>query len=188
MPRTIRPLHPLRQLFATVTERSFLERLGWPDFAVIRYLVEVLVDFTHIDSMYKIRDAQGGRVEDVAEMLMEGHLPERVGSFERQRQVHKHIGDYTIFMTGLFPEFLQRMKRAQIVASPDALLDYVKAGKRSYLSASDFSYIDHGEEAFLFRKLSENFELCVFGLGYVRADLERLRNRTLQRIWGTLLT
>ncbi|MFQ5658340.1 MAG: hypothetical protein ACE5G5_12430, partial [Candidatus Methylomirabilales bacterium] len=171
-----------------VTERSFLERLGWPDFEVIRYLVEVLVDFTHIDSLYKVRNARGRRVEDVAEMLMEGRLPDRVGSIERQRQVHKHIGDYTIFMTGLFPEFLRRMKRAQVVASPDALLDYVKTGKRSYRSASDFSYIDHGNEAFLFRKLAENFELCVFGLGYVRGDLERLRNRALQRIWRTLLT
>lgn len=43
------------------------------------------------------------------------------------------------------------------------------------------------DELFLFRKLAENFELCVFGLGYVRADLKRLRNPSLQRIWGTLL-
>ncbi|KRT70282.1 MAG: hypothetical protein XU15_C0005G0013 [candidate division NC10 bacterium CSP1-5] len=40
----------------------------------------------------------------------------------------------------------------------------------------------------LFRKLAENFELCVYSLGHIRAELTRLRNRTLQRIWGTLLS
>ncbi|MGH7370440.1 MAG: hypothetical protein ACREJK_01145, partial [Candidatus Methylomirabilales bacterium] len=44
------------------------------------------------------------------------------------------------------------------------------------------------EESLLFRKLAENFELCVYGLGHIRAELTRLRNRTLQRIWGTLLS
>lgn len=180
--------HPLRQLFATVTEQCFLEGLGWPDLELIHYLAELLLDFTYIDNVYKIRNAQGRRVEDVAEMLMEGDLFHRAASVDRERQVHKQIGDYTLFMSGLFPEFLQRMKRERTLISPDALLDYVQTGKRSYRIVSEFSYSGHGEEAPLFRKLSENFELCVYGLGYIRADLERLRNPTLRRIWGTLLS
>lgn len=40
----------------------------------------------------------------------------------------------------------------------------------------------------LFRELAENFELCVYGLGHIRVELTRLRTRTLQRIWGTLLS
>ncbi|MFQ5881438.1 MAG: hypothetical protein ACE5I9_03035 [Candidatus Methylomirabilales bacterium] len=188
MGRSIPAHHPLRQLFATVTERCFLEGLGWPDLKVIRYVAELLLDFTHIDSVYKIRNAQGRRFEDVVEMLMEGDLLHRARSVDREREVHKHIGDYTLFMSGLFPEFLRRMKRARVLTSPDALLDYVQTGKRSYRLTSEFSYSGHGEEASLFRKLSENFELCVYGLGYVRADLDRLRNPMLQRIWGTLLS
>jgi hypothetical protein len=39
----------------------------------------------------------------------------------------------------------------------------------------------------LFRKLSENFELCVYGLGHVRAELDRLRNPAVRRAWGRLL-
>lgn len=188
MRRTIPAQHPLRQLFAVVTQRCFSERLGWSDRAVNRYLVELLVDFTHIDNLYKIRNAQGRRVEDVVEMLMEGDLLHRATSLERERQVHKHIGDYTLFVAGLFPESLRRMKRERVVTSPDALVDYVETGKRSYRIASDCSYSPYDEEVPLFRKISENFELCVFGLGYVRADLMRLRTPSLQRIWGTLLS
>ncbi|MEE9171807.1 MAG: hypothetical protein V3U41_02715 [candidate division NC10 bacterium] len=188
MRRTVPAQHPLRHLFAVVTERCFLEGIGWPGRAVIRYLGELLIDFTHIDHVYKIRNAQGRRVEDVVEMLMEGDLVSRTPSLERQRQVHKHIGDYTLFMTGLFPECVRRIKRQRVLASPDALLDYVETGKRSYRIASEFSYGGHAGEVPLFRKLSEDFELCVFGLGYVRADLKRLRNPRLQRMWGTLLS
>ncbi|MFQ5960330.1 MAG: hypothetical protein ACE5MG_02965 [Candidatus Methylomirabilales bacterium] len=188
MRRTIPMQHPLRQLVAVVTERCFFEGLGWPDHAVIRYLVEILVDFSHIDSLYKIRNAQGRRVEDVVEMLIEGDLCHHATGLERQRQVHKHIGDYTLFMTGLFPEWIRRMKQQRALASPDALLDYVETGKRSYRIASEFSDGAHAGEVPLFRKLSEHFELCVFGLGYVRADLKRLHNPRLQRMWGTLLS
>jgi len=44
------------------------------------------------------------------------------------------------------------------------------------------------KRSLLFRKLAENLELCVYGLGHIRVELTRLRNRTLQRIWGTLLS
>ncbi len=187
MQRTIPAQHPLRHLFAVVTERCFLEGLGWPDRAVVRYLAEVLVDFTHIDRLYRIRNGQGRRVEDVVEMLMEGELLCRATSLERQQQVHKHIGDYTLFMTGLFPECVRRMKRDRVLAGPDALLDYVETGKRSYRIASEFPCGAPGEEVELFRRIADNFELCVFGLNYVRADLKRLCNPSVERIWGALL-
>jgi len=188
MPREVPERHPLRQLFSSVTERCFVEGLGWPDLEVTRYLAELLVDFTHMENVYKIRNAQGRPVEDVAEMLMEGSSLDRATSVDRERAVHKHVGDYTLFMSGLFPEFLRRMKRQKVLASPDALLDYVRTGKRSYRIVSEFSHSGYGAEALLFRRLSENFELCVYGLSYVRAELERLRNPALRRVWGTLLS
>ena len=89
--------------------------------------------------------------------------------------------DYTLLVTGRFPELLRRIKRQRVPTSPDALLDYVETGKRSYRTASEFSYGTYRGEVPLFRKLSENFELCVSGLSYVRADLKHLRNPSLCR-------
>lgn len=37
------------------------------------------------------------------------------------------------------------------------------------------------------RKLSDNFELCVYGLGYARADPDRLRDPRFQAVKGHLL-
>jgi hypothetical protein len=179
--------HPLVRLFASLTEENFAGHLGWPDAEIIEYVTEILTDFVHVDQLYKIRNAQGRRVEEVAEMLAEGDLLHRAESVEREREVHRHIGDYTLFMAGIFPEFLRRLKTSKIVISPDTLLDYIQVGKRSYQIVSEFTYGQYEEVAPLFRKLSENFELCVYGLGYVRADLDRLRDPRFQTLKGRLL-
>jgi hypothetical protein len=74
-----------------------------------------------------------------------------------------------------------------VIVSADALLDFIQVGKRSYRIVSEFTYGSYRPEAPLFRKLSENFELCVYGLGYVRADLDRLRDPRFQALKGHLL-
>jgi hypothetical protein len=179
--------HPLHRLLASLTERNFSTHLGWRDTEVIRYVADVLVDFVHIERLFKIRDARGRRVEEVAEMLAEGDVMHRASSADRERDVHKHIGDYTLFMTGLFPEYLRRQRSGRPVVSPDALLDFIQVGKRSYRIVAEITHQPDEETAPLFRKLSENFELCVFGLGYVRADLDRLRNPRIRELKGRLL-
>ena len=174
-------------MFANLTIENFAEHLGWPDLEVIEYITDVLTDFVHIDQLYKIRDAQGRRVKEVAEMLAEGDLLHRAQSVEREREVHRHVGNYTLFMAGIFPEFLHRLKTSKVIVSADGLLDFIQVGKRSYRIVSEFTYGSHRPEAPLFRKLSENFELCVYGLGYVRADLDRLRDPRFQALKGHLL-
>ena len=178
--------HPLRQLFRLLTERNLAEKLGYEDPDVIGYLTDLLTDFTHIDNVYKIRSVSGQRVEEVAELLLEGDLLHRAASIDREREVHKHIGDYTLFMTGLFPEAIQRCRIRRVLLSRDALIDYVRTGKRSYHIVAEFTYGGYGEVAPLYRKLSEQFELCVFGLGYVRSDLDRLRRPEFQRVINAL--
>lgn len=179
--------HPLFRLLAGLTQRNFAVHLGWPDMEVIRYLTDVLADFVHVDRLFKIRDARGRRVEDVAEMLAEGDLLHRADSLERERTVHQHIGDYTLFMTGVFPEWVRRLRASTVLVPADAFLDYVHIGKRSYRIVAEFPSDFPGGSPSLFRKLSENFELCVYGLGCVRADLDRLRDPRFQQAKGRLL-
>jgi len=172
MPAPVPANHPLRRLFVVLTERTFVQRLGWPDHDVAGYLSDLLTEFTHTDNLYRIRNARGKRVEEVAEMLLEADLLERANTLEREREVHRHIGDFTLFMTGLFPEYVGNLRPSR---SADALLDYVQVGKHSYAVVAEFTHGPYGSSAPLFRKLSENFELCVYGLGFVREDLDRLR-------------
>jgi hypothetical protein len=66
-------------------------------------------------------------------------------------------------------------------------VDYVKTGKRSYGMVAQFHEDDSDERRSLFRKLSENFELCVMGLGFVRNDLDRMQESTYRMAKGLLL-
>lgn len=173
--------HSLRRLFLTVTERNFVERLGWPDGAVMAYVSNLLTDFTFVENLHRIRDARGKGLDEVGQMLLEADCLANAGSIDREREVYRHIGDFVLFMLGVFPEYLRRIKAAGLVHHTDFLIDYVKVGKRSYHNVSAHDYGVHRDRAPLFKKLSENFELCVMGLGYVRGDLTRMQDRSIQR-------
>ncbi|MFZ5875855.1 MAG: hypothetical protein ACOYXU_05535 [Nitrospirota bacterium] len=175
----IGPHHPLRRFFNSLTEKSFYGQLGWPDHRVIRYVADLLADFSHMDRACIFQDESGRRRVRVAEMLLDA---EAGRSGLPERDVHRHIGDFTLFMMGLFPEHLTRLKTQIVSAGSDALLDYVKVGKRSYRIVADLSDEGGNDDASpLFRKLSEHFELCVAGLGWVREDLRASRPTSFDR-------
>ena len=178
--------HPLRRLFNALTERSFAETLGWPDLNITQYVSNLLVEFTHTDHVYKIRNAQGARLDTILDLLYESEVLLEADSLEREREVHQHIGDFTLFMAGLFPEYLRRLKTAGLIYHKDFLVDYVKTGKRSYGMVAEY-HGEAGDQSPLFRKLSENFELCVAGLGFVRHDLDRLQDPTYRKAKDLLL-
>ncbi len=171
----------MRKLFGALAERAFAEKLGWPDCNVSDYVSKLLVDFTHVDRLYRIRNAQGERAAAVADLLYESEVTHEAKSFEQERDVHRHIGDFTLFMAGLFPEYLKRIKTAGLIYHKDFLVDYVKTGKRSYRLVAECIQGSppsdkRGPAPLLFLKLSEHFELCVVGLGYIRGDLDRMQN------------
>ena len=70
--------------------------------------------------------------------------------------------------------------------APDVFVDYVKAGKESYTIVSSFDQFEYREEAPLFRRLSETFELCVYGLHLVKRDLERYQQDYCRRVQAAL--
>ena len=127
------------------------------------------------DQLFKIHDAANHQLTDVGEMLLEsdpvyGPAP----SFDRERQVRKHIGDYTLFLTGMFPESINhlRLRRHRM----ENLVDWVKAGKESYFIVSKFEHFEYAKVAPLFASLSKNFESCVYGLNMVKNDLQEMQH------------
>ena len=50
-----------------------------------------------------------------------------------RRDVHRHIGDVTLFWTGVYPESLPQL---QAVEKKDFFVDYCAQGKRAYYIAS----------------------------------------------------
>lgn len=167
---TIRKDHPLHTLFAELVERNLIKSAGIDDLETARYIAALLVDFTHVDSLYRVRNAAGKRLEEVGEMLIESNPLLGGRSFFYEREVRKHIGDYTLFMAGLFPEYLGRLSRRAYTV--EAFIDYMRAGKESYGVVASFDQFEFRDVAPLFRRMSERFELCVFGLNLAKQELE----------------
>ena len=162
--------HPLRMYFAEALHHSLHQRLGMRETEdVERYLVDMMIAFLHDDRIFAIRNPEGRRVESVAEMIVEGDVRLNANSFDREREVHKHIGDFLLFWSGLFPEFLDRLKSP---GSKNSILDYVRQGQFSYHVVSTFEHDPYGEEAPTFKKLSEEFEGLRIGLSLVRASFD----------------
>ncbi len=178
--------HPLRQLFGALTERTFVEKLGWSHVGVTDYVSNLLVDFAHVDGLYQIKTAGQERVDTLVGLLYESEVLLNAQSLDRECEVHRHIGDFTLFMAGLFPEYLRRLKTSGMIYHPDFLVDYVKTGKRSYRIVAESLALQSDESPPVFQALSDNFELCVTGLGFVRSDLERLQDPTYQRAKSVL--
>ena len=172
--------HPLRQLFVELVGRHYAEEIGIRDPQVIAYVSHLLTEFCDADQLFKIRNVSGRALGDVGEMLMEsdpvyGPAP----SFDRERQVRKHIGDFTLFFAGMFPESVNqfRLRRERL----DNLVDWMKAGKESYYIVSKFEYFEYAKVAPLFANLSRHFEECVYGLNMVKNDLEEMQHPIVRR-------
>ena len=167
--------HPLQQLFEDLVGRHYAEQIGIRDSQIVAYVSHLLAEFCDSQQLFKIRDALNRPLSDVGEMLLEadpvyGPAP----SFDRERQVRKHIGDYTLFLAGMFPESIHhyRLRRQRL----ENFVDWMKAGKESYYIVSKFEHFEYAKVAPLFASLSKNFEECVYGLNRVKNDLEEMQH------------
>jgi hypothetical protein len=165
-----KPDHPLRRLFGGLTEQTFMTTLGVADPALTDYLSELLSRFICMDAIYRLRDLTGQRLEEVCAMVIEAEAMPPEG--RTRREVHRHIGDFTLFWTGVYPETLKKLRSAM---TRDSFIDYCEQGKRSYYIASTFDDEPYREEASVLRRLSEGFEMVAYGLNQVRREWERFR-------------
>jgi hypothetical protein len=161
--------HELFQEFHRLVDASITRHVtsrGAGD--VKRYLARLLIDFLRTDRIFALKDSEGRPVTSVAEMLAEGDVRLRAGSFEREREVHKHIGDFILFWQGVYPEFLRRLRLAE---GPDLICDFPQQARASYRLVSQFDVPPHEEEARTCAKLSEGFDDFAFCLGDVARQL-----------------
>ena len=156
----------IRRFFAGMTEYTFHSQLGVVDPPLVDYVSDLLTRFVRSESIYRMRRPNGRRLSGVAEMLREAKS--RIG--DARRAAHRHIGDFTLFWTGVYPEAL---KQIQASSRKDHLLDLHSEGKRAYHVASTIPASAESPRADVLRSLSDQFELCAYGLGEVRREWER---------------
>jgi hypothetical protein len=143
--------HPLEPFFQQAVRNSYEGKLGLNDPDVTAYVAHLLCEFSESDKLYKVRDQVGRPIEELTEMMeaadpVHGSAP----SFDAERALRKHIGDYALFVAGMYPEAMgskRRMRRHQ-----PSLGELIRAGKESYYIVSQFNLFEYEQEAPLFAR------------------------------------
>ncbi len=172
--------HPLQQLFLEMVGRHYAHEIGIRDPKIVDYVASLLAEFCDVEQLFKIRNTAGLPLTDVGEMLMESNpVYGPAPSFDRERQVRKHIGDYTLFFTGMFPESINhfRLRKNRL----ENFVDWMKAGKESYYIVSKFEHFEYEKVGPLFASLSDHFEQCVYGLNQVKNELQEMQHPIVRR-------
>ena len=119
--------HSLRHLFHQLVEECYSEHVGIRDAEICSYVADLLTDFSDSERLYSLRDSTGRPLEEVGEMMAASDpIHGTASSFDEERNIRKHIGDYTLFLTGMYPESLHLWKQRV------RFLQMVRAGKESY--------------------------------------------------------
>jgi len=132
--------------------------LGLADEGIQIYVSDMLARFARTENLYRIRN-----LHTVVEMLLEAehyaHPGEPLFSPFQEREIRKHVADYTLFMTGIFREYVQRL----------GLMDlYIREGEKSYRDVYEFDRMLSRPEWVIFKTLFESFEHVSGALDYMK--------------------
>ncbi len=163
-------VHPLEPYFQQVVHDSYEGKLGLNDPEVTGYITRMLCEFSESDNLFRLRDATGQPVEELEEMV--GAADPVLGtatSFDAERAMRKYIGDYALFVAGMYPEAIEFGLGG--TTNPRTLGDLIRAGRESYYIVSQFNLFEYKKESALFTRLSERFESYLLGLALIRENL-----------------
>ncbi len=170
----------LYQFFQRQVQQAFgAQGLDQP--GTVEYVSEVLTRFADASELYALRDTNGAPLEYIAQMLCEREKAEGDGARgDRSRQVSitRHVGEYTLFMSGIFRERVEKAGRLKY---------YLEHGRSAYWQSADFEI--NPKRAQVFRRLYFNLEKISNALDYIRRvqlplDIERPeRNTPLVAVW-----
>lgn len=150
----------LRRFFERAVRASFQD-LALDDHPAAEYVADVLTRFARTESLLP-RGLAAARLETVADLLLEVQAVWSEGPGfqpERELAVRRHIGDYTLFMTGVFPERVQRIASTRF---------YIDQGKRAYRFVWEHQRASARPDPPPFRRLAERFESFVGAIDYAR--------------------
>jgi hypothetical protein len=153
-------LPSLQQFFRHQLQQGFHAH-GLREAGTIEYVSEVLARFAHARALHALRDADGRPLEYIVDMLVswqqaqDGARSRRDGA--RERAIMRHLGDYTLFMSGLFRERLK---------ARGELNYYVANGRSAFWRSAD--YESNPARRHTYRQLYQDFNPISDMLDYLR--------------------
>ncbi len=139
------------------------EDLGLRSRQIAEYVSDLLTRFARTENIYRIRDLRGRRLTTIVDMLLEaeetGHVGEPGFDPFREREIRKHVGDFALFMTGIFRDYVEQLGVMSL---------YTREGERSYYEVYEFDSSLSVPGSELFKQLFQEFERVSGALDYMR--------------------
>ena len=148
----------IRSFFNKLVKMSFFDLGKEQDSVAAGYLTDMLTEFARTEKLYKLRDSEGNKVQTIVEILLESpNTPEE--STESEREVRKYVGDFALFMSGIFRDYVNRGSYLQY---------YMNEGMKSYFVVSRIDLEMGKGDPIMFSRLSREFEFYSGALDYMR--------------------
>ena len=164
--------HPLEPFFQQMVRNSYAGKLGMHDTAISNYVAHLLCEFSEADKLYRVRDEEGKPIHALDAMVRAADpVHGTATSFDAERAVRKHIGDYALFVSGMYPESMEAPRSRRL--GQQSYEELVSVGKESYYIVSQFDLEEYADEAPMFRRLAGWFDRCTYGLRLVREELQQ---------------
>jgi hypothetical protein len=158
---------PSAPLFTYVAVRHTLLAGGMDHRELADYLAALLLEFGDHDRHTRLRQRDDGSYRYLVDILAD--LGEQDEAGERGFLLRVHLGNYSLWLAGLFPDYIAaRRNRA---GGPD-LPYYDELGRQGYASASRHRLAERFGVAGVFRAAAERFPA-------LRAAFNRLSDRIL---------
>ena len=149
--------------FYVMVRHTLLEG-GVNDPRIADYIAALLLEFASHGRAYRIAEYDDKSYAYLVDLVtdLESEISER-----RQFLLRAHIGNYALWLSGLFPDCV--IARVHRKAAPG--LDYYESvGASGYLTASEFELADRYDLRDIFRQVASSF-------GGVRRALNRISDR-----------
>jgi hypothetical protein len=156
------PSRHLRSYFHTELARAFHGIYPLSP-AAVDYLSDMLAGYCRTSHLFR-KNRAGEVMTALADMMAEAQgyrgleTAETFRPFEEARLV-RHLGDYALFMAGLFQEYVERRAGCRL---------YIEVGQRAYLQVAGFEAPLDRRRSQVFAELGDAFEICVQGLTRLR--------------------
>jgi hypothetical protein len=160
-------LPSLHQFFRHQLEQGFHAR-GLGKSETVEYVSDVLARFAETRALYPLRDDTGRPLEHIVDMLTACQQAQESGARAAvEGSIVRHIGDYTLFMTGLFRERVE---------ARGELNYYTAHGRSAFWRSADYEIHPHRRR--LYRQLYQDFEPISDMLDYLRRVQFPMRARS----------
>jgi hypothetical protein len=151
-------------LFSYVMVRHALRRLGEDDRRLADYVAAVLMHFGMRDNAHRVSAADDQVYDSLAALMADVDDPDGRRSF----LVRTHLGNYALWLSGLFPDYIEHRKWRR--GGPD--LDYYEEmGRRGYQLAAGHRLANEHGIATLFATAADRFGLLRAALNDVSDSL-----------------